>query len=246
MRKAVRYCVGMSDTNWPEEQGVVAALLAGNRERREAATREMDSAKDELRRLLWRGQAAAMDVADMAGEAGISRDTAHRILKEAGTMSWKQKQTWATEVLATVPRGDFAQNKFRMILQMNLYNALGSKPEDMPRSVEGIFARAADEMRKVGGEPDFEPRVDSQRLAELPSWPTEAYEIIQKGSGEGAIFQLRLHGVPLGDWRKTAEEIARDLKQHGGMRPTYIDRTGPECVTAVGRRVGWDLLKDLD
>jgi hypothetical protein len=44
----------------------------------------------------------------------------------------------------------------------------------------------------------------------------------------------------------TAEEVARDLKQHGGMKPSHIDRTGPECVTGDGRRVGWDLLRDLD
>jgi hypothetical protein len=240
------YSVDMSDTNWPEEQGVVAALLAGNRERREAASRELDSAKYELRTLLWRGQAAAMDVADMADEAGISRDTAHRILKEAGTVSWKQKQSWATQVLATVPRGDFAQNKFRMMLQMDLYNALGSKPEDMPRSAEGIFARATEQVRTIGGEPNFEPRVDSQELANLPDWPTEAYEIIQRSTGPEARFQLRLHGVPREDWRSTVEEVARDLRKHGGIEPTYIDRTGPEGTTSDGRRVGWELLKDFD
>lgn len=132
-----------------------------------------------------------------------------------------------------------------MILQMDLYNALGSKPEDMPRSAEGIFARATEQMRTIGVEPDFTPKVDSQRLTELPDWPTEAFEIVQRGNATEARFQLRLHGVPLGGWRTTAEDVARELKAAGGSKPTYIDRTGPECVTEDGQRVGWDLLSDL-
>jgi hypothetical protein len=234
----------MTDTNWAEEQGAIAALLQANRERRQAAAAELNGARGELRGLLLRGQAVAMDVAEMAGQARVSRDTAHRILKEAGTMSWRQKQAWAAEVMELVPRGDFEQNEFRMFLQTYLYKALGSKPEDVPRSIEGVLARATETMRTIGGKPDFEPVVDSERLRSF-HWPTEPFEIIQRGTGASAKFQIRLGALDVGPWRSTAEDVARDLKASGGNRPAFIDRTGPECVASDGRRVGWDILRDI-
>jgi len=235
----------VSDTTWAEEQGVVTALLTANRHRREAAAAELNAIREELRGLLLRGQAGAMEVAEMADQAGISRETAHRTLKEAGTMSWRQKQAWAAEVMALVPRGDFAQNEFRMFLQMYLYKALGSKPEDVPRSIDGVFARATETMRTVGGHPNFEPDVEAERLRAL-QWPTEPFEIVQRGTGGGgARFQVRSGAFVVAPWRRTAEDVAADLKAAGGTRPAFIDRTGPECVTQDGRRVGWDLLKEI-
>ena len=159
-------------------------------------------------------------------------------------MSWRQKQAWAAEVMALVPRGDFEQNEFRMLLQTYLYKALGSRPEDVPRSIEGVLARATETMRTVGGRPDFEPGLDSERLRAL-HWPIEPFEIIQRGTGVRAMFQLRLGADEVGPWRSTAEDVARDLKAAGGSRPAFIDRTGPECATQAGHRLGWDLLKDI-
>jgi len=185
-----------------------------------------------------------MEVAEMADQAGVSRETAHRMLKEAGTMSWRQKQAWAAEVMALVPRGDFAQNEFRMFLQTYLYKALGSKPGDIPRSIEGVFARATETMRTTGGHRDFKPLADTKQLSAL-MWPTEPFEIIQRGSGPRATFQVRLGAAEVGPRRRTAEDVARDLKAAGGKRPAFIDRTGRECATRDGRRVGWDLIEEI-
>jgi DNA-binding IclR family transcriptional regulator len=72
-------------------QARVAALLEANRSRRVEAAQKTGAAKRELQELLVRGYAVEMDVAEMARRAGVSRDTAHRILK-----------------------GTFEQNQFRM------------------------------------------------------------------------------------------------------------------------------------
>src|SRR5438876_5996454 len=119
-----------SDTVLAEERGAVSALLDANRERRQVAAAEVAAAKNDLRNLLVRGHSTGMEVADMARRAGISRDTAHRILKEAGTMSWRQKQEWAAEVMALIPGGDYERNKFRMLVNQLLLKALGANPED--------------------------------------------------------------------------------------------------------------------
>lgn len=234
----------MPDIDWIEENGTVTALLAANRERRDRATAELDAARDELRGLLFRGQAAAVEVADMAEAAGISRDTAHTILKEGGIMSWKKKQAWAAEVMTLVPRGEFEQNEFRMLVQMLLYKALGSKPESVPRSVDGVLAAATKAMRTTAGRPDFKPIYDSDRLRTL-AWPTEPFEIIQRGTGTAASFRVVQGRRQVTPWRSTAEQVARDLKGAGGDRPAFIDRTGPECVTQDGRRIGWEVLRDV-
>jgi hypothetical protein len=76
-------------------------------------------------------------------------------------------------------------------------------------------------------------------------WPTDPFEITQHGIGTKARFQLRMGAHEVGPWRSTAEDIARDLKSAGGTKPAFIDRTGPECVTQDGRRVSWDVLKDI-
>jgi hypothetical protein len=75
-------------------------------------------------------------------------------------------------------------------------------------------------------------------------WPVEPFEIFQRGKGAKATFQVRQDGV-VGLWRSTADDVARDLKAAGGERPAFIDRTGPECITSDGRRIGWDVLRDV-
>ncbi len=70
----------------------MASALAANRERRLQAQAELQAARDELRDLLVRGQAVALDVAAMARTASVSRDTAHRLLRQAGSVSLRAKQ----------------------------------------------------------------------------------------------------------------------------------------------------------
>jgi hypothetical protein len=58
------------------------AELAANRERREAAAVETEAAREVLRALLVRGRALGAPIAAMARAAGISRETAHKLLRE--------------------------------------------------------------------------------------------------------------------------------------------------------------------
>jgi hypothetical protein len=60
----------------------VERALAANRERLEAAAAERDAAREVLRALLARGKALGIPVAAMARAAGISRETAHKLLRE--------------------------------------------------------------------------------------------------------------------------------------------------------------------
>jgi AraC-like DNA-binding protein len=80
---------------WKRE--VVPGDLERNRQRREKATAERDAAKQELQEILVRGQAVGFDVARMARHAGISRDTAYRLLREAGSLSHTQIHHMADE-----------------------------------------------------------------------------------------------------------------------------------------------------
>jgi hypothetical protein len=57
--------------------------LRANRQRREKAHAEITAARRELQKLLVRGSNRGVDVAGMARVAGISRDTAHRLLRQA-------------------------------------------------------------------------------------------------------------------------------------------------------------------
>jgi len=160
-------------------------------------------------------------------------------------MSWKQKQAWAAHVMEHVPRGDIEQNKFRAFVQMMLNKALGSNPEDVPRSVQGVLDAATEGMRTIAGRPNFKPTIiDAGRVRSM-EWPRDPFEIFQRGSGAKATFQVRQGGVKIGPWRSSADEVARDLKDAGGDRPAFIDRAGPECITRDGRRIGWDVLRDI-
>jgi hypothetical protein len=230
-----------------DDPGTLTTLLIANRKRREEITEQLNGAKGELRSLLLRGQAISMEVVDMSKQAGISRDTTHRILREAGTMSWNQKREWAHEVLDAIPRDkrDIDQQLFRSHVETSLYSALGSQRDEVSPSLDAIFKSAADSISEFRCQ-KFVPRINDDLLARIPSWPVEPFEIVQRGTGDTATFQLQQHGVELAPQRTTAKEVARDLKQHGGKKPTYIDRTGPECVTPDGQRIGWDLLKKLD
>lgn len=72
----------MSDTREEAEREIVSSRLRENRQRRaliEAKSREI---RAELRDLLVRGSNVTLNVAEMARLAGISRDTAHRYLRE--------------------------------------------------------------------------------------------------------------------------------------------------------------------
>jgi hypothetical protein len=162
---SVRY----PDTIVAEERGAVSPLLEANADRREIAEAELRSAKQELKELLLRGHAAGMQVAEMSRKGRISRDTAHRILKEAGEMTWKQKEAWASEVRAQIPRGDEDQNEFRAIVNMMLLKALGQNPEGLPQSVTGVLEEATRAMRIRGGKPSFEPNYDPMLLSF--GWP---------------------------------------------------------------------------
>ncbi len=182
----------------------------------------------------------------MSNLAGVSRDTAHRIIREAGAVSWKDKQGWTRDVLAAIPRdrGNIDQQMFRSLVEIELLSALGSKQDAVPPSLGDIFKRATISVRERGST-SFVPAIDEAGLAQLAEWPVEPFEIVQLGTGELARFQLQQQGIALAPVRETPLEVARDLLQYGGKKPTYLDRTGPECVMPDGRRVSWGLLNDL-
>lgn len=60
----------------------ISQRLARNRAKREAAEATLDSLRSELRSLLSQGRAAGIPVAVMSRTAGISRETAHKLLRE--------------------------------------------------------------------------------------------------------------------------------------------------------------------
>lgn len=163
--------VRLPDSSLAEERGAVSALLEANRDRRDKADAELRAARQELQELLLRGHAAAMQVAYMAQQAGVSRDTAHRIIREGGdTMSWKQKQDWASQIMALIPRGTYERNEYRMFVNALLMKALGRNPEGVPRSVKGVLDHATETMRTIGKKPEFQPEYD---LAILDfAWPS--------------------------------------------------------------------------
>lgn len=64
----------------PEE---ILRALAKNRTVREETQAELDAEREVMRALIVRGRAAGLSVSAMAREAGISRETAHKLLREA-------------------------------------------------------------------------------------------------------------------------------------------------------------------
>jgi len=87
----------MSDTSREAEREIVSARLRENRARRGLLEEKTEEIRAELRDLLVRGSNVALDVAEMARLAGVSRDTAHRYLREAGHLSWRQRNTMRNE-----------------------------------------------------------------------------------------------------------------------------------------------------
>jgi hypothetical protein len=65
-----------------ETREEIERALAANRERLEAAAAETEAAREVLRALLARGRVLSVPVAVMARAAGISRETAHKFLRE--------------------------------------------------------------------------------------------------------------------------------------------------------------------
>jgi predicted HTH domain antitoxin len=65
----------------PEE---ITRAIAENRRVREEAQLELEGEREVMRALIIRGHAAGVTVSAMARLAGISRETAHKILREAG------------------------------------------------------------------------------------------------------------------------------------------------------------------
>jgi uncharacterized membrane protein len=65
----------------PEE---IVRAIAENRRVREEAQLELEGEREVMRALIIRGHAAGLTVSAMARAAGVSRETAHKILREAG------------------------------------------------------------------------------------------------------------------------------------------------------------------
>jgi hypothetical protein len=61
----------------------VVRALEANRERQQAAADEIEAVREILRALLARGRALGVPIAVMARAAGISRETAHKLLRQA-------------------------------------------------------------------------------------------------------------------------------------------------------------------
>lgn len=65
-----------------ETREEIERALAANRERLEAVAAETEAAREVLRALLARGRLLGVPIAVMARAAGISRETAHKFLRE--------------------------------------------------------------------------------------------------------------------------------------------------------------------
>lgn len=66
----------------PDDPVGIERALAENKSRRDAADLEQTATREALRALLVRGRAAGLTVAAMARTAGVSRETAHKLLRE--------------------------------------------------------------------------------------------------------------------------------------------------------------------
>jgi hypothetical protein len=64
-------------------RAVIEAKLRENRKRREKADNDLRAARRELQKLLGQGRKSGVDVSAMAKAAGVSRDTAHRLIRTA-------------------------------------------------------------------------------------------------------------------------------------------------------------------
>jgi hypothetical protein len=62
----------------------ILRAIAENRRVREDTQSELDAEREVMRALLIRGRHVGVTVSAMSGAAGISRETAHKLLREAG------------------------------------------------------------------------------------------------------------------------------------------------------------------
>ena len=67
----------------PQQRKLLAALER-NRARRETAEAKLEATRAEMGELLIRGKAAGISVAALARAAGVSRETAHKVLRRGG------------------------------------------------------------------------------------------------------------------------------------------------------------------
>jgi len=78
-------CVSMPDkTQRFRDPDEILRAIAENRRVREETQSELDAEREVMRALLIRGRHAGLTVSSMCGAAGISRETAHKLLREAG------------------------------------------------------------------------------------------------------------------------------------------------------------------
>jgi hypothetical protein len=70
----------------------ILRAIAENRRVRDEARLELEGEVDVMRALLIRGRAAGLSVTSMSRAAGISRETAHKILREAGAPPEKRRR----------------------------------------------------------------------------------------------------------------------------------------------------------
>jgi DNA-binding phage protein len=74
----------------PEE---IIRAIAENRRVRQEAELELEGEREVMRALLIRGRHAGLTVTAMTRVAGISRETAHKILREAGEPRSKRRSS---------------------------------------------------------------------------------------------------------------------------------------------------------
>jgi hypothetical protein len=80
-----------TDRQWIAERDAVPGLLRENRRNRELLEGERKKAREELAELVVRGYRVALSVAEMARGAGVSRETIHTMLREAGEPTWRDR-----------------------------------------------------------------------------------------------------------------------------------------------------------
>jgi hypothetical protein len=81
-RRSVKLLDTLAGTTDPDRaRAELRRRLERNRRRRERARQELDAARVELAQLLAAGRKAGLGVADMSRTAGVSRETAHTLLR---------------------------------------------------------------------------------------------------------------------------------------------------------------------
>ncbi len=90
--------------SWDAERRNLLDALKANRKRRDRAAAEINAAREELQSLLVAGSTLyAFGVTALAHEAGVSRDTAHRLIRESPIPSRNEQHQLASE--AGIPGG---------------------------------------------------------------------------------------------------------------------------------------------